>query len=531
MLKSSLSPLKIFAAAAGTVSILLISILLSFQRFNELKVANAWNVHTYRVLLETSNVIRGLVDIQTSARGFLQTGDENYLDTFRSGQSQYDEHYKNALLLTRDSAIQQKRFLLLERQRLIWMNGHILPLIKMRRATRDTPTAMRLAEPGTRTRKIIMDAMQKTIASIEGTELELLQERTNRENQLQAVTQTTLLVNGIFAVVLAAGLSMILARRTGKMDVSHRQLSEQMARRERAEREAQMLHEHNEMILEAAQDGICGVNQAGRTTFFNPAAEAITGYTEAEVLGKPHHDLLHYKRPDGTLYPVSECPIMATLKNNVPHKSDKEVFWHKEGRPIAVEYTSAPLVMSLDNADSKDGDEWNIDGTPVTEDGRQVGAVIVFRDITERRTSEQALQELASIVEYSEDCIIGMGLNGVITRWNRAATKIYGFNQGDMIGQPFSRLVPADSDDKFATALEKVKLLQPVDRYEATHMRKDGIPVEVVVSLSPIMDPSGQIIGAAIISREVFRSRLRREGKTIAAQEPASATNTTVQEG
>ncbi|HEX8832548.1 MAG TPA: CHASE3 domain-containing protein, partial [Abditibacteriaceae bacterium] len=273
MRESSLSSRNIFAGAGATLLVLLVSIFLSFQRFNELKTANYWNIHTYQVLLETGHVIRGLVNIQTGARGFLQTGDETFLDPYKAGRAEYASHYKEALRLTSDRPIQQKRLQLLKRQHDLWMNGHVLPLIEMRRRAPDTATALRLAEPGVRKRKIIMDAMRKTVASIEQTELELLAQRTKSENQAQALTQTTLLVNGIFAFVLATGLSLFLARGARTLERRNKELSEQMARRERAEREAGVLHEHNQMILKAARDGITGVNQAGKISFFNPAAE------------------------------------------------------------------------------------------------------------------------------------------------------------------------------------------------------------------------------------------------------------------
>jgi PAS domain S-box-containing protein len=507
----SLSPLKIFAGSGATLFVFLVSIYLSFQRFTELKNAEAWNIHTYKVLLETSNVMRGLVDIQTGARGFLQTRDETFLTPYRLGRDAYREHYNNVLGLTRDRPIQQKRLQLLERQYSVWMKKHIEPLIKMRRSVADLDTAMRLASSGVRTRKALMDDMRKTVAEIEVTERALLKERTDREKQVQALTQATLVTNGVFATVMATVFSLFLIAGTRNLQSANRQLTEEMGRREKAEQQASILSEHNKMILEAAQDGIAGVNQAGRTTFFNPAAEAITGYSEAEVLGKPHHALLHHKHADGSPYPLSECPISATLRDAKSLKSDDDVFWRKDGKAVPVEFTSTPLVMPLDQVDNT---TWSRDGTPLTEDGhpdgKQVGAVIIFRDITERKKSEAALQELAAIVQYSDDCIISLTLNGIVTRWNQAAAKVYGYSQSEMVGQPLAKLLPPGREDELPELLVRIRHQQPVERYETTHLRKDNSQVQVVVSLSPIVDPSGQVTGASSISREVFRSRLQK---------------------
>jgi len=228
------------------------------------------------------------------------------------GQSEFAEHYNQALMLTRDNSIQKKRLKLLQRQCAIWMKGNMEPLVTMRRSAPNTETALRLAEPTVRKRKIIMDSMRKKVASMEKAELVLLQERGARESQLQALTKLTLLVNGTFALVLAAGLATLPATGARKLEAANLLLNDQMRQRERAEREAELFNNHNEMILQAASEGITGVNRSGKTTFFNPAAEEITGYSAAEAIGKTQHDLLHFKRSDGSPYPIQDCPIMAT---------------------------------------------------------------------------------------------------------------------------------------------------------------------------------------------------------------------------
>lgn len=294
----------------------------------------------------------------------------------------------------------------------------------------------------------------------------------------------------------------MLAAGARRLEASNTSLVEQIAQRERAEREAEILSDHNEMILQAARDGISGVNAAGRTTFFNPAAEDITGYMASEVIGKMQHDLLHHKRADGSPYPVSECPIMATLRDGKVHSSSNETFWRRDGRPVAIEFTSAPLSMHNDFTGAYD------------EDGKQVGAVIIFRDISERKKTETALRELASIVQGSDDAIIAFRLDGSISRWNRAATKIYGYSEAEMVGQHMDKLIPLDAQDELPGLLAKLKSHQPVERYETTRLRKDGTAVQVVLSLSPMLDDAGEIIGASSISREVFRDRLRKSLET-----------------
>ncbi len=137
------------------------------------------------------------------------------------------------------------------------------------------------------------------------------------------------------------------------------------------------LQQQNELILGSAGEGIYGLDDEGRTTFVNPAAIRMLGWTSEEVMGKPAHDVHHHTRADGSAYPRAECPIYAAFKDGKVHRVDDEVFWCKDGSSIPVEYTS----------------------TPIRQDSRLHGAVVVFRDITERKQAEEKLRRALSEVE------------------------------------------------------------------------------------------------------------------------------------
>ncbi len=129
-------------------------------------------------------------------------------------------------------------------------------------------------------------------------------------------------------------------------------------------------HKHK-LILDAAGEGVYGLDSEGRTTFVNRAATEILGWREEDVLGQSLHDIHHHSHRDGTPYPQDACPIYAALRDGAVHRVDTEVFWHSNGSAIPVEYTSTPICEN--------------DGTPC-------GAVVVFRDISERVALEQQLQ-------------------------------------------------------------------------------------------------------------------------------------------
>ncbi len=129
------------------------------------------------------------------------------------------------------------------------------------------------------------------------------------------------------------------------------------------------LRRQNELILNSAGEGIYGLDLRGRATFVNPAAARMTGWDVAELIGEPQHDILHHSRHDGSPYPKDESPIYAAFKDGEAHHVTGEVIWRKDGSNFPVEYVS----------------------TPIRENDELVGAVVVFRDITERKSAEEAL--------------------------------------------------------------------------------------------------------------------------------------------
>lgn len=145
----------------------------------------------------------------------------------------------------------------------------------------------------------------------------------------------------------------------------------------RVENIFQDIERENQLMLHAVGEGIYGVNADGKTTFINPVGEALLGWEANELVGKDIHSMIHHTRHSGDHYPSHDCPIYAAFKDGEIHHVVDDVFWHKNGKPVHVEYTS----------------------TPVEDNGRLVGAVVVFRDITERRIAEENLRNALHEVE------------------------------------------------------------------------------------------------------------------------------------
>lgn len=125
----------------------------------------------------------------------------------------------------------------------------------------------------------------------------------------------------------------------------------------------------------------------------------------------------------------------------------------------------------------------------------------------EHRRMQKAAAHLAAVVESSDDAIISKTLTGIITSWNKGAERIYGYSADEMIGQYASILLPPDRRSEFEGTLERIRRGEHVDRFDTVRVRKDGTPVEVAVTISPIAGATGEIIGASTIARDITERR------------------------
>jgi PAS domain S-box-containing protein len=236
----------------------------------------------------------------------------------------------------------------------------------------------------------------------------------------------------------------------------------------------EQLARRNTMILESAGEGIFGLDVDGKTTFVNAAAAAMHGYKAEELIGKKHHDLVHHSRPDGKLYPPEQCPVHATLKDGIVHSNvDDEVFWRKDGTAFQVEYTS----------------------TPIKEDGRIIGAVITFRDITDRKRVENALKDseekYRSVVESASSLIIWLDQEGMVTDCSPRIEQFLGYKPAQIIGHPFLELVQQQDRSRVEEALRVIAKQGFEDHHHFRMVNKRGNSIEVSMNTAVARNGEG----------------------------------------
>jgi PAS domain S-box-containing protein len=268
-----------------------------------------------------------------------------------------------------------------------------------------------------------------------------------------------------------------------------RQAAEVSAREaRRAQLEERRQREQLNVTLASIGDAVIVTDKAGVVTFLNPVAVALTAWPPEEAAGQPLERVFHIVNEE-TRQAV-ESPVTKVLREGmVVGLANHTILITRGGREIAIDDSGAPIRG---------------------EDGAIAGVVLVFRDVTEARRAVEARLQLAAIVESSDDAIIGQGLDGTITSWNQGAQRLYGYTPEEIVGRPLATLVPPDHPDELPEILERIKRGERIEHFETRRVRKDGGRLDVALTISPIKNAEGEIVGASKIARDIT-ARKRHE--------------------
>jgi PAS domain S-box-containing protein len=255
-----------------------------------------------------------------------------------------------------------------------------------------------------------------------------------------------------------------------------------ISERRRAE---QALHESEQRyrsLFDNNLDPIFSLDAEGRFFMANAAAERISGYTLEEL------KQTHFLR---LCVPEARSEAAQAFRDGLCRKcSDMEsAMVHKNGRRVDLFVTGAPVLV----------------------DDQVVGVACIARDITERKAAEVERAALAAIVSGSDDAIIGKTLNGIVTSWNAGAQRMFGYSAGEMIGESITKLLPEDRVHEEKHILARLRAGERIDHYQSKRRRKDGRVIDVSLTVSPIRDGAGNIVGASKIARDITEQKKAEE--------------------
>jgi PAS domain S-box-containing protein len=256
-------------------------------------------------------------------------------------------------------------------------------------------------------------------------------------------------------------------------------------------------HLGDRQVLDALAAAVYVTDAAGHLTYYNEAAAELWGHRpplgEARWCGSWK---LYW--PDGTPLPHAECPMAVTLREGRPVRGLETVAERPDGTRIL--FIPYPTPMHDVN-------------------GRLVGAVNILVDISDRQGTERAAQQLSAIVESAEDAILAKDLNGVITSWNRGAERLFGYSADEMIGAPVTTLIPDDRLDEEPQILARIRAGERVEHFDTVRRRKDGSFIDIGLTISPIRNAAGQIVGASKVARDITDRRQAQEQQRLLLRE------------
>ena len=237
-------------------------------------------------------------------------------------------------------------------------------------------------------------------------------------------------------------------------------------------------------IVDSSDDPIVSRTLDGVITSWNVAAERLYGYSAGEAIGQHVFLIVPHDRR------AEEESVLSRLRLGEKIEHFETIRRAKDGRLIPVSLTVSPIS----------------DAT-----GRTVGAFTVARDVTESQQNERLRARLAAIVDSSDDAIVSKTLDGVITSWNRAAERLFGYSAEEAIGRNIMLIIPEDRRGEEADVLARLRRGEKIDHFETIRRTKDGRQIPISLTVSPVKDAKGRIIGASKIARDISERVLAQD--------------------
>ncbi len=465
-----------FACVLGCMSVIGMVSFVSVQRLRE---SAARTAHTRRVVRSLGNLDAAILAAQSAQRGHTLIADQRYLDEFEAAAGQVGSELESLRSLTAGDSAQQRRL------------SELTPLVATRmtlarevlglRQTRGLDAAKE--SPAALQGNQVQNAIIARLAELAATEESLLRERNAHTDRSSKVAQAVIAGGGVLAFAfVAAALLFIREDFAGRRraEAALRENNEHLEERVRertAEWERQ--RDHLQLVLDTVPAMIFFKDRGHRLTMVNLEMVRVLGRPREELEGRTDAEL---GSPHAELYRRDEEEIIAT------------------GQP--KRRVVEPLLTSH-------GERWlQTDKIPRRDDsGRIIGIIGFAVDITEQRQAAIATALLAAIVASSSDAIVGKDMDGIVTSWNAGAERVFGYTAGEMLGQPISRIIPDDRRGEEERVLASISSGVPVDHFETMRRRKDGALITVSVTVSPIRDASGKVVGASKMAHDITEAK------------------------
>lgn len=263
--------------------------------------------------------------------------------------------------------------------------------------------------------------------------------------------------------------------------------------RRKAENTIRASEQRLEDLIEALPGAVYTTDAKGLLTSYNPAAAELWG-REPELGTDEWCGSWRMFWPDGTPLPHDQCPMAIALKEKRAIRGAEAVAVRPDG--VRVPFLAYPTPLR-------------------DESGEVTGAVNMLVDITERKRAEELAERLAAVVESSDDAIISKDLDGIVRTWNQGAERLFGYAADEMVGKSIRTVISSDRHGEEDDILNRIRRDEHIDHYETVRLRKDGSRVWVSLTISPLKDSQGKVIGASKVARDITERRRADEHRKV----------------
>jgi len=476
--------------AGGLVALLVAASVFTFQNTRRLNEDAGWVAHTHEVMAALEEVGGRLREAEAIQRTFLIVGADRIPPEFTTNIDAARQKVGQVKALTADSPEQQARISDIEKRveelAAFWARTMTV------RKEHGFDAARQIVAAGQGL--AMMAELQGWLRRMRDTEQALLRDRSAKRKQTYHAALFTGLLSGVAAVGGVAGFMLLLQRHLAASTAAAAVIAEQ--------------GERLRTTLASIGDAVIATDTAGRISNMNPVAESLTGWNQAEAAGRPLDDVFRILNEE-TRHIVENPAMRALTEGIIVGLANHTVLIAKDGKEHPIDDSAAPIRC---------------------KQGQIVGCVLVFRDVTHRRVLEKenagrlaSARLLASIVESSDDPIISKSLDGIIQSWNAAAERLFGHTATQAVGKHISLVIPADRMKEEERIIAELKAGHRIEHLETVRLRRDGRPILVSLTISPIKDEAGQVIGASKIVRDITRQRQAEERERQLLAEAATA--------
>jgi PAS domain S-box-containing protein len=263
-----------------------------------------------------------------------------------------------------------------------------------------------------------------------------------------------------------------------------------LAERRRAAETLRAERERFRVALSSIGDAVVATDTEGRLTFLNPVAEELARWDAGEARGRPLDEVFRIVN-EQTREPAENPALRALREGVVVGLANHTVLVARDGSERPIDDSAAPMR---------------------DESGTPLGAVLVFRDVTERRRAQEAQARLAAIVESSEDAIISKSLDGTILSWNSGAERLFGWSAAEAVGRSITLIIPPERLDEERDILARLRRGERIDHFETERVARGGRRIDISLTISPVRNAAGRVVGASKVARDITGKK-RAEGE------------------